>query len=116
MPPSEVSPDMIWFGAFIGLVALLILWAAVIAPGRARKLFAGLEAQGWSKVAPADEALRSTFETLQPFDLTRYLPDDGAHPESTVVDALARSGSAGPRYLVQVRVTGPDAFGEGIDR
>ena len=55
---------MIWLGAFAALVALLMLWALVIAPGRARKLFGALEAQGWRKVPAGDEAVRSALAGL----------------------------------------------------
>jgi hypothetical protein len=108
---------MLWLGAFVGVVALLMLWALAIAPGRARELFASLQAQGWSKVPAEDEAVRSALDVLQPFELSAYGVRRDPPPRATVVDALARSGPGGMRYLLQLRVAaGPvvDSFGTSI--
>jgi hypothetical protein len=100
---------MLWFGAFIALVVLLMLWALVIAPARTRKIFARLEAQGWERVASGDEALQSALDALRPFDLMAHRPDGGPNIlDATVVSALARSGPDGTLYLVQLRVIAQD--------
>jgi hypothetical protein len=104
---------VLWFGAFIAFVLLLIVWAVVIAPGRTRKLFARLETEGWTKVTAADEMLALALEALPPVNLTSYVPDDGRRPEVTVVDALARKSPEGTRYLLQIRTTSPNAYHDG---
>jgi len=108
---------MLWLGAFVGVVALLLLWAHATAPGLARKVFASLQAQGWSKVPAEDEAVRSALDVLQPFELSAYGVRRDPPPRATVVDALARSGPDGMRYLLQLRVAARpvvDGFGTSI--
>jgi hypothetical protein len=83
----------------------------------ARKVFASLQAQGWSKVPAEDEAVRSALDVLQPFEPSAYGVRRDPQPRATVVDALARSGPAGMRYLLQLRVAARrvvDSFGTSI--
>jgi hypothetical protein len=102
---------MPWFGGFIALVLVLMLWALMIAPGRTRKLFARLETQGWTRVAPEDEALRTALEALRPFDVTSYV-DDGAMLPHAVIDAACADAEG--RHLVQLEVHARDAFGDRV--
>jgi hypothetical protein len=96
---------MLWLGAFLAFVVLLLLWALVIAPARTRKIFTRLEAQGWEKEVPGDEALESALEDLRPFDLMAHRPDGGPNIlDATVVSALSRAGADAKLYLVQLRV------------
>lgn len=100
------------FGAFVGLVLLLILWAAVIAPGRTRKLFSDLQTQGWERVERKDAGLRAALGALRPFDLTSYVFDPAAPPSARIDSALGRAGPRGARYLVQLRVQARDTLKE----
>jgi hypothetical protein len=105
---------MICFGSFVAGVLLLILWAAVIAPRRARRLFAGLEADGWRPPSSGDEELRTLLEALPPIDVTGSMSDRGTPPRSTVESARVRSSPSGSRYLIQFRVHSVDSADEEV--
>jgi len=100
---SENRDGLLVVGGFVGFVALIVLWAAVIAPRRVLRLFTRLETQGWRAVAPEDASLLRAMEILWPVAPSGCIGASGAGSEGVVVRALVRTGRNGARFLVQVK-------------
>lgn len=100
---SENRDPLLVVGGCIGLFALVVLWAVVIAPRRVLRLFTRLETQGWRAVAPEDVTLLRAMETLWPVAPSGSIGASGTGSEGVVVRALVRTGRNGARFLVQVK-------------
>jgi hypothetical protein len=87
-------------GSLLLLFALVLAWALVIAPRRARSLFRELEGRGYAEMDAAAPELQSAINSLAPIMLEGTVGFEEG-PRRTL-NALVRSAGFRPRYVVNV--------------